>query len=176
MINGKEKKQKIFEISFLDYSSNLIKKEGAIPIGLTSNVSQNTSSNKKIIPDNSNDIEKFKAIKAAGIVNYASDIDKSSKGSFYTLSQGPKIVGRFSPEYPISARKMRKNGQVKVEVFLDENGNLLSFSIIESSGKEFTKSVEEELKRTTFYPALVNGVPVKSRGILPIRFEINDAS
>lgn len=173
LLNAKAKEQKVFEISFLD---NSLKKAGEGYSSFHSDVSQSISPNNEIASNNSNDIVEDGDIKLANNEAYASNGDRGLGDSFYTLSHGPKIVGKFSPKYPLLARRMGKNGQVKVEVFIDENGNLLSFSILESSGKEFSESVEEELKKTTFYPALINGVPVKSRGILPIRFEINDAS
>lgn len=96
------------------------------------------------------------------------------EGGFYKLTEGPKIIGEFRPKYPISARRLGKEGKVKIGIKIDENGNMISFEVLESSGEEFTKSVIEELKKVKFLPAVINGKPVKSYGILPVRFEIKD--
>ncbi|MEF3280722.1 MAG: energy transducer TonB [Elusimicrobiota bacterium] len=203
MINSREKEQKIFEISFIGNfndsrkeltglnSFNYNTKHKSLTDSRTTSVNTepfhetDEKSNLTYKEDKSKEENFYNFLPDSKInsistepfygTNGGTNKENSTKGeNFYTLSQGPKIIGKFYPKYPLSARKMKKSGKVKMEVFIDENGKLLSFSIVESTGKEFEKSVEEELKKVTFYPAFVNGIAVKSKGILSVRFEIND--
>ncbi len=92
----------------------------------------------------------------------------------FSSIEGPKIKGRFSPSYPYAAKKMGKEGVVKARILIDERGKAVSWTFIESCGSEFEKSVEEEIKKADFMPAVRDGRAIASYGVLPVRFEIRE--
>ncbi|MEW5951623.1 MAG: energy transducer TonB [Elusimicrobia bacterium] len=161
--NGREK---VFEISFLNYSNNsrqYAKYSGKI------------GGEEDVFKKSGNiNLEKTKEVLGEYPGEITGDFPDDKRNNVYTLSKEPKIIGTFSPRYPIAARKMKKSGYVKVGIFIDETGKISSFSIIESSGEEFSKSVAEALKKAKFVPAIINGLPVKSYGVLPVKFQIED--
>lgn len=174
----KEKKVKVFEISFIAMSSksSIVSK---IQFSANSKLKNSPSSYNPgpFIKQESFSTSQKLIEKKEMEENCFSENNGISNGqddSIYTFSEGPKIIGEFSPRYPFSARRMKKNGKVKVKVFISENGDLISFSILESSGPEFSKAVEEELKQVKFVPAFINGIAVKSYAIIPVKFEIKD--
>jgi protein TonB len=99
-----------------------------------------------------------------------SEIGNASFGS----PMGPKFRHRKMPEYPIAARKQKKEGTVVLAVTIDKNGDLKDVEILEASDPLFIKPSIDALKKSSFLPASRNGVPLTVKAILPIRFALQD--
>ena len=77
------------------------------------------------------------------------------------------------PKYPLISRRNKEEGSIFFNIELDENGKLITYSIIKSSGyKRLDKEAEKALKAAKFQPALKNGIPVKSDFDLTITFTL----
>jgi TonB family protein len=75
-----------------------------------------------------------------------------------------------TPYYPPIARNMNAEGQVVVEVEIDEEGNVTSAKA--TSGHNLLRaSAEEAALKSRFKPAIVNGVPVKAVGQIIYNFK-----
>jgi TonB family protein len=98
------------------------------------------------------------------------DIGNTSFGS----PMGPKFRHRKNPEYPIAARKQKKEGRVVLAITIDKNGNLKDVEILEASDPLFIKPSIDALKKSSFFPASRNGAPITVKAIFPIRFAIQD--
>lgn len=85
---------------------------------------------------------------------------------------GPKFLHREIPKYPLIARKLGKEGKVILRLTIDEMGKLINLEIVEDAGYGFTDSAIEAIKKSTFLPATINGKPVLSKAILPIKFNL----
>lgn len=85
---------------------------------------------------------------------------------------GPKFLHREIPVYPMMARRLGKEGRVLLRLTIDEKGNLLNIEVIEGSGYGFTEAAVAAVKRSSFMPAKIDGMPVMSRALLPIRFNL----
>jgi TonB family protein len=77
-------------------------------------------------------------------------------------------------EYPEEANDAGVDGTVRVAFIVDENGKLISPQVL---GGKLGYGLEEEALRViskmpAWYPAQVKGKAVKTRIILPIRFEL----
>lgn len=160
---------KVFEISFTGYNCAAGSERAFIPY---------TGQRKPKISDAVSDAASSSSISSGSDLhdNAAGPISSGggSHEGVYSLAEGPRIKGELLFHYPLSARRLKKNGFVKAGITIDENGKMISFAILESSGEEFSKSVEQALKNAAFEPAWVNGVRVKSYGVLPVRFEIKN--
>ncbi|GAB4033485.1 MAG: hypothetical protein Fur0012_13210 [Elusimicrobiota bacterium] len=167
-VSQRGQKGKVFEISFTGYNS--------APKGSKSSINYSQGLKSKI-SDAVSDIPQSPQ-ESSGHDSYDSGansaLPRSGQEGVYSLAEGPKIKGELLVKYPLTARRLKKNGFVKVGITIDENGKMISFSILESSGEEFSKSVEQALRNAAFEPAFVNGSRVKSYGVLPVRFEIKD--
>lgn len=74
-----------------------------------------------------------------------------------------------TPPYPPAARAMGASGEVRVHVLVDENGNVVMARAV--SGHPLLKSSAEGAARSSkFYPALINGHPVKMNGVIVYNF------
>lgn len=89
----------------------------------------------------------------------------------------PKAVGSLvgqairmvTPVYPQSAKQMNINGQVKVEITLDEKGSVVAVKAV--SGPQFLRATSEEAARNSkFKPALAGSEPVKATGFVVYNF------
>lgn len=75
------------------------------------------------------------------------------------------------PQYPPSARAVRANGDVNVQVTIDERGNITSATAI--SGHPLLKLISEQAARQAkFSPTILGGQPVKVTGIIIYKFAI----
>ena len=82
-------------------------------------------------------------------------------------SQAVKMV---MPVYPTAARNISAEGQVVVEVEIDEQGNVTSAKI--TSGHSFLRnSAEDAARRSKFKPAMIGGKPAKATGQIIYNFK-----
>jgi len=80
-----------------------------------------------------------------------------------------QAVRMVTPAYPMAAQQLNINGQVKVEVTLDEKGVVTSAKAV--SGPQFLRpSSEEAARRTKFKPVLVGSEAVKASGFIVYNF------
>jgi len=73
------------------------------------------------------------------------------------------------PPYPASARIVRAEGAVNVQVLIDEKGNVVSASAV--SGHPLLRAVSEAAARQSrFSPTLLSNQPVKVTGVIVYKF------
>jgi TonB family C-terminal domain len=78
-------------------------------------------------------------------------------------------VKMTTPTYPSAALRAGIAGLVKVEVSIDEQGNVTDAKAIE--GHQFLRmSAEDAARRSKFKPALFDGKPIKSKGYILYNF------
>lgn len=107
-------------------------------------------------------------------------IDRTGGGSGPSQAEfgalgGPRFLHREVPEYPLLARRRKKEGTVSLMITIDERGKLLKVDVTAASDPVFVGPSVEAVKRSTFIPARRNGVPVAVKAILPIRFALSDS-
>lgn len=83
-------------------------------------------------------------------------------GEFVAVEIYPQLIYRHEPEYPRLARQAGITGEVKVWVFVNEEGNVIDVSLCKSSG---TTSLDEAAIKAAykckFKPGIQNGRPLK---------------
>lgn len=88
------------------------------------------------------------------------------------LDKEPVPIGRIDVEYPIAAKEIGVTGQVKLELLLNEQGDIDLSSIVSSNPPNiFDAAVMDAFKGRKFAPGEINGVPVKSRLVIAIAFD-----
>jgi TonB family protein len=82
--------------------------------------------------------------------------------------------GNQAPRYPDALRQANIQGTVLAQFIVDENGkaDTASFSILRSSHDLFSITVRSALPGFTFYPAELNGRPVKQMVQMPFQFSL----
>jgi TonB family protein len=99
-----------------------------------------------------------------------------------------KAISLPKPAYPDLARKAGVEGAVRVEVIIDENGNIESAAAVKDAdadnefasevvdGKAALRSAAEAAAlEAKFSPTLLSGVPVKVRGTIVYNFAMKSA-
>jgi len=78
--------------------------------------------------------------------------------------------------YPAAARENGVQGSVEILVVVNEFGILESMELVKGIGsgcdEESLKAVQK-MKETGFEPAMLNGMPVKVRYIIPVKFSLD---
>lgn len=80
-----------------------------------------------------------------------------------------KARNLVTPPYPAAAKAVRASGEVKVQVTIDENGNVVSANAV--SGHPLLRSAAESAARSSkFSPTQLSGQPVKVTGVIIYNF------
>jgi TonB family protein len=90
----------------------------------------------------------------------------------YLVSQMPQVIREVKPKYPEEARLKKIEGDVVLDILIDQNGKVRQANIIEGD-PIFRLTALEAIKSFLFKPAQVSGknVAVKIRYILKFKLE-----
>lgn len=109
---------------------------------------------------------------AANIYGQGEDKGTPAEKTVRTISGGminSKAVSLPKPEYPPAAKAVRADGEVKVQVTIDEQGNVISALAI--SGHPLLRAAAvNAAMQAKFAPTLLKGEPVKVTGIIVYNF------
>lgn len=84
--------------------------------------------------------------------------------------------GALKLRYPPASVRAHEEGNVLLNVLVDENGNAQRVEIARSSGHAaLDAAAREAISRAHFQAVLRNGVAVKAWGVVPIRFRLDEA-
>jgi protein TonB len=93
---------------------------------------------------------------------------------YTTVDVNPVPVKTPPPEYPEEMRRLGTPGVVAVTIVIDEKGTVTSARVAKSSQPVFEAPALAAIKKWTFKPAKKDGVAVKVRVTIPLRFELED--
>lgn len=94
----------------------------------------------------------------------------------------PAQIGSLSyleaaaPRYPLAAIKRRLQGEVLLIVTVGPDGRPEAVDVQRSSGHAILDraAIDQVQRRWRFRPLIVNGLPTRARGLVPIRFDLLD--
>jgi len=76
-------------------------------------------------------------------------------------------------KYPDFARKQKLQGQVVAKVYIDKDGHVAKIQLLKTANEVFNEEVLRTLTEEVSYkPATMNGKPVPSALIIPVKFEL----
>jgi len=93
---------------------------------------------------------------------------------FFAFDTYPVVTRSAEPKYPELARKAEVEGTVMVMVTIDEQGNVISAWVAESSAEVLNEAAVEAAYKFKFTPAKQRDVPVKATISIPFRFSLTD--
>lgn len=98
---------------------------------------------------------------------------RSSPHGSTTMAQ-PRYRNNPKPKYPEQSRRLRQAGQVLVDVEVSTEGQAVSVKLKRSSGFSLLDDAAlEAVRRWTFEPARTAGMPMQSRVVVPVRFDLS---
>ncbi|MDT5061193.1 MAG: hypothetical protein QOH63_1652 [Acidobacteriota bacterium] len=80
-----------------------------------------------------------------------------------------KAIELPAPKYPVDAKQNRIKGTVKVEVTIDQEGNVVAAEAVEGP-KELREAAVEAAKKARFTPTRLHGQLIKVYGVLVYKF------
>jgi protein TonB len=83
----------------------------------------------------------------------------------------PKRTQPVAPKYTLAARQAEIEGVVRVEVTVDEKGNVVGAKVLSGLGYGLDKAALVAARATVFAPASRCGKPVIGTVVLPFRFQ-----
>ena len=85
---------------------------------------------------------------------------------------GPQYKFKVDPKYPEIAKNAEQQGEVVLQVTINENGIPIDIIALTGLGFELEAAAIDALKRTTFYPAIQAGNPVSRRVAIRYSFTL----
>lgn len=77
--------------------------------------------------------------------------------------------------YPKSAQQNNYTGNTTVQIFISKLGKVIDAKVLRSSGYVvLDDAAKDYCERITFYPAMVNGIPINSKSIYKVKFDLSD--
>jgi protein TonB len=99
----------------------------------------------------------------------------SADDTIYTsVDVNPVPVKTPPPEYPQEMKRSGASGVVAVTIVIDEKGAVISAKVAKSTHAEFEAAALEAVKKWTFKPGKKDGVAVKTKVTIPLRFNLED--
>jgi TonB family protein len=95
-------------------------------------------------------------------------------GTLVELGPGvvaPKVVKRNVAEFSSLMKQLKKEGTVKLNILISENGKVLDVKVLESPHPILEQAAVRLVKEWTYSPATKNGVPVRVWFPASIRFQ-----
>ncbi len=90
----------------------------------------------------------------------------------YQLTGLPRFIHKEKPVYPASLRHQGREATVKLEIYIDANGQIRNIKLLKSAGPDFDQAAINAIHASTFAPGNVNGKPVPVLMRMPIRFKL----
>lgn len=87
---------------------------------------------------------------------------------------GPSFTKRILPAYPWQARRLGRQGKVLLRLHISARGTLENVEIVESGGLLFDEASLQAARASSYCPAMVEGIPVASTALLPIKFNLKN--
>lgn len=72
--------------------------------------------------------------------------------------------------YPTFDRTVKNDGDVVLNIFVDENGKVTDIKVAQSGGYSFDNSAIKAVKSTKWLPAMQNGYPVALTYAIPFSY------
>ena len=84
----------------------------------------------------------------------------------------PKLVGSVRPQFPMMARRLKKQAVISVRVLVDETGDILEVEQLGGqAGYGFDEAALEAVHKMTWEPGTKDGVPVKMWSKVRLAFQ-----
>jgi len=90
--------------------------------------------------------------------------------SHLEFAGGPKVLRQVVPSYPDELRRQGIEGQVELQVGIDEDGNVGGVRILRGLHPYLDNSAVQALKQWKYEPVLQNGAPVSAVITLTVNF------
>ena len=117
--------------------------------------------------------EQFQLLLAAVQKAGADRVLVSFEEEFYPFDDPPALVKSVDPVYPDADRKAGNQGEVMLRVLISADGTVQRVSVLNSDvSPAMEQAAIDAVKQFVFEPAKKDGVPVKARMAIPIKFKL----
>ena len=86
-----------------------------------------------------------------------------------------QIIERSQPDYPIEAVRANEEGEVRLQIALDAQGNIDDVRIVQSShSRALDKAAMDAARKWKFRPAMHDGQPAAATIEVPVQFHLDE--
>ena len=86
-----------------------------------------------------------------------------------------QIIERSQPDYPVEAVRANEEGEVRLQIALDTQGNIADVRIVQSShSRALDKAAVDAARKWKFRPAMHDGQPAAATIEVPVQFHLDE--
>lgn len=111
---------------------------------------------------------------SAGVGSAGGNGGNGLLGMRFGSPDGPRFLKKVLPVYPEIARRIEKEGQVVLQLIIDDHGCLIDIELVKKAGFGFDEEAMKAVRQSTFCPAKKDGKPVLCKVVLPVRFVLKN--
>ena len=90
------------------------------------------------------------------------------------VDKPPRVIRKFQPIYPFAAKRQGVTGVVMIRCLLGRDGTASKFRILKSKPEGvFDDSGIAAVQKWRFKPGILNGHPVPTWVVIPLKFELD---
>jgi protein TonB len=86
----------------------------------------------------------------------------------------PVPVRMVAPEYPDELHRAGVSGVVTIKCTIDEHGDVVQTEVLKYTDTNFQKPALDAVSKWKFKPATLDGKPVSTKAIIPVKFVAGD--
>lgn len=92
--------------------------------------------------------------------------------AIFELTTLPRFIHQERPIYPPGMRSIGKEGTVKLDVLIDNQGKVRQVTVLKSAGAVFDEAAIQAMWLSSFSAGNINGKPVAVMMRMPVRFRL----
>ncbi|MFT3784140.1 MAG: energy transducer TonB [Nibricoccus sp.] len=109
-----------------------------------------------------------------GLLSFVPSQLRADDTIYTSVDINPVPVRTPPPEYPSEMKRAGVVGVVAITIVIDEKGTVASANVAKSTDSGFNAAALAAIKKWTFKPGKKDGVPVKTKVTIPLRFDLDD--
>jgi protein TonB len=86
----------------------------------------------------------------------------------------PVPVRTVAPDYPFEMHRAGISGVVTIKCTIDEHGDVVQTEVLKFTDSVFEKPAVDAVTKWKFKPATLDGKPVSTKAIIPVKFVAGD--
>jgi protein TonB len=98
------------------------------------------------------------------------------ESNFRPFEMPPVLAKRLEPDYPRALLEQQLDGEVALEVRIDETGAVVAARVVRSDHPEFSKAAVAAVRQWRYDPAVVQGELAKSTAEVKLKFRWKKAA
>ena len=111
-------------------------------------------------------------VEPSGLASVAEEVDADRVYHMTSRITPPELLVRVDPDYPLSARRVRREGSVVLTIVIERDGSVRDPKVIRSVSPDLDRAAIDAVLRWRYRAALLDAQPVAVYSVIHLNFEL----